>query len=64
MAAFNPIELIGIPIEDQPMARTGIVNEPCNKIQVDAYTRTRIILMNGIENNSVLSGSTSRRSAG
>ena len=55
MAAFNPFELDGIPIEDQPMAWTGIVNEPYNKMRVDAYTRTRIILMNGIENNSVLS---------
>ncbi len=54
MAAFNPFELEGIPIEDQPMAWTGIVNEPYNKTRVDAYTRTRIILMNGIENNSVL----------
>jgi Mn-containing catalase len=55
MAAFRPFDLDGIPVEDQPMAWTGIVNEPYNKLRVDAYTRTRIILMNGIENNSVLS---------
>lgn len=55
MAAFRPFELDGIPVEDQPMAWTGIVNEPYNKLRVDAHTRTRIILMNGIENNSVLS---------
>jgi hypothetical protein len=54
MAAFRPLDLSGIPVEDQPMSWTGIVNEPYNKTRVDAYTRTRIILMNGIENNSVL----------
>jgi Mn-containing catalase len=54
MAAFRPFDLNGIPIEHQPMAWTGIVNEPYDKMRIDAYTRTRIILMNGIENNSVL----------
>jgi rubrerythrin len=44
----------GIPIEEQFMNWKEIVKAPYNKNDVDAYTRTRIILMNGIENASVL----------
>ncbi len=54
MAAFRPFDMDGTPINDQPMSWTGIVNEPYDKTRVDAYTRTRIILMNGIETNAVL----------
>lgn len=43
------------------MAWTGIVNEPYNKVQADVYTRTRMILMNGIESDSVLSSHTMHR---
>lgn len=38
MQPFRPFDLSGIPLEDQPMAWTGIVNEPYNKLRVDAYT--------------------------
>ncbi len=54
MAEFRPFELDGIPIEQQWKSWNQIVKEPYEKDAVDAYTRTRIILMNGIENNSVL----------
>jgi hypothetical protein len=54
MVHFRPFEMNGIPIEEQFMNWKEIVKAPYNKNDVDAYTRTRIILMNGIENASVL----------
>ncbi len=54
MAQFRPFDLDGTPIEQQWMSWNEIVKEPYDKDAVDAYTRTRVILMNGIENNSVL----------
>ena len=44
----------GIPIEEQFMDWKEIVKAPYDRRSVDAYTRTRVILMNGIENASVL----------
>ena len=41
-------------MEEQPMNWKDMVPAPYDKKAVDAYTRTRIILMNGIENNAVL----------
>jgi len=54
MAQFKPFELEGIPIEEQPMSWKDMLPAPYDKKAVDAYTRTRVILMNGIENNAVL----------
>ncbi len=54
MAQFKPFEMEGIPIEEQFMSWDGMIPAPYDKMNVDAYTRTRVILMNGIENNSVL----------
>ncbi len=54
MAQFRPFEMDSIPIEEQFMNWKEIVKAPYNKNSVDAYTRTRVILMNGIENASVL----------
>lgn len=51
---FKPFEEKSIPIEEQYASWNQIVQAPYNKDNVDAYTRTRVILMNGIENNSVL----------
>lgn len=51
---FRPFELQGRPIEDQFMNWNTMIKTPYDKNRVDAYTRTRVILMNGIENNSVL----------
>ena len=51
---FRPFEEEGIPIERQFMNWSKMIKPPYNKNSVDAYTRTRVILMNGIENNSVL----------
>jgi len=44
----------GIPVEDQFMSWNDMIKTPYDKNSVDAYTRTRIILMNGIEHNSIL----------
>jgi rubrerythrin len=51
---FKPFEERRIPIEDQFMNWNTMIKAPYDKDRVDAYTRTRVILMNGIENNSVL----------
>lgn len=51
---FKPFELNGRPIEEQFMSWNNLIKTPYDKDKVDAYTRTRVILMNGIENNSVL----------
>jgi rubrerythrin len=51
---FNPFQERAVPIEDQFMNWNTLVKTPYDKRKVDAYTRTRVILMNGIENNSVL----------
>lgn len=49
-----PYETEGVPAEDQFMSWNEMIKAPYDKNSVDAYTRTRIILMNGIENASVL----------
>lgn len=48
--AMNPFKERGIPLEKQIRNWKQIALLPYRKQQVDAYTRTRIILMNGIEN--------------
>ena len=47
--SFNPLKEKGIPIEKQVRNWHQIVGKPYNKTEVDCYTRTRQILMNGIE---------------
>ncbi len=54
MAQFKPFEMDGMPMEEQFMSWNEMVKDPYDKQSVDAYTRTRVILMNGIENNAVL----------
>lgn len=54
MAQFRPFDMDCIPIEEQFMNWKEVVKDPYDKKSVDAYTRTRVILMNGIENASVL----------
>ena len=46
---FNPLKEKGLPIEKQLRNWHQIVGKPYNKTTVDCYTRTRQILMNGIE---------------
>ena len=47
--SFNPLKEKGISIEKQVRNWHQIVGKPYNKTEVDCYTRTRQILMNGIE---------------
>lgn len=46
---FNPLTEKGMPLEKQMRNWHQIVGKPYNKTEVDCYTRTRQILMNGIE---------------
>ena len=47
--SFNPLQEKGIPIEKQLRSWHEITKKPFNKTDVNCYTRTRQILMNGIE---------------
>jgi len=47
--AFNPWKEKGVSIEKQIRNWNRIVHKPYDKYEVDQYTRTRQILMNGIE---------------
>jgi len=47
--SFNPLKEKGLPLEKQLRNWHQIAGEPYNKTTVDCYTRTRQILMNGIE---------------
>ena len=43
----------GTPIDRQNFTWKDLVQKPISKLNVDAFTRVRIILMNGIESESV-----------
>ncbi|MBS4760324.1 MAG: hypothetical protein KHX03_06470 [Clostridium sp.] len=47
--SFNPLKEKGTPVEKQIKSWHEITKRPFNKNDVDCYTRTRQILMNGIE---------------
>lgn len=47
--SFNALKEKGISIEKQLRTWHDIVKRPFNRVEVDCYTRTRQILMNGIE---------------
>ena len=51
---MNPLENAGIPVEDQFRNWSELNVEPFDKLAVDPYTRTRVILMNGIEVESII----------
>ena len=46
---FNPLKEKGISLDRQLRTWRDIVKRPFNKLDVDCYSRTRQILMNGIE---------------
>jgi len=50
----NPLEEPGIPVEDQFRNWSELNVDPYDKMEVDPYTRTRVILMNGIEVESII----------
>jgi len=51
---FNPLEETGIPVENQFRNWSELNVDPYRKMEVDPYTRARVILMNGIEVESVI----------
>lgn len=51
---MNPLEQSGIPVEDQFRNWSELNVEPFDKLAVDPYTRTRVILMNGCEVESII----------
>ncbi len=52
LQAFRPFDTNRIPLEQQYRPWSQQVQPPYDKDKVDPYTRTRVILMNGIENDS------------
>ncbi len=54
--SFNPLEERGIPVEEQLRSWSELNTEPYDKFTVDPYTRCRVILMNGIEVESIVFG--------
>ena len=54
---LNPWQEKGIPLESQYKSWYGGLHDPYAKHDVDAYTRCRIILMNGLENEVILASS-------
>ena len=53
-AHMNPLDQPGMPVEDQFRSWSEMNVEPFDKLEVDPYTRTRVILMNGIEVESIM----------
>lgn len=51
---MNPLEQSGIAVEDQFRNWSELNVEPFDKREVHPYTRTRVILMNGIEVESIM----------
>jgi hypothetical protein len=50
----NPLEETGMPVEEQFRSWSQLNVEPYDKADVHPYTRTRVILMNGIEVESIM----------
>jgi len=51
---MNPFRERGVPIEKQFRPYTQVALPPYRKQEVDAFTRCRVILMNGIENEAAV----------
>ena len=52
--AVNPLDQKGIAVPDQFRNWSELNPTPYDKRTVDPYTRTRVILMNGVEVESIL----------
>jgi hypothetical protein len=52
--SMNPLENEGLPIDDQFRSWSEMAVTPYDMHEVDPYTRTRVILMNGIEVESII----------
>src|SRR3546814_15447608 len=51
---MNPLEQRGMAVEEQLRSWSELNVEPFDKDAVDTYTRTRVILMNGSEVESIM----------
>ena len=51
--ALNLLKDKGVPIDQQKFTWKDLVQKPISKLNDDAFTRVRVILMNGIESESV-----------
>ena len=51
---MNPLDQQGIPVEEQLRSWSELNVDPYDKREVEPYTRTRVILMNGIEVESIV----------
>ena len=51
--ALNLLKDTGVAIEQQKFTWKDLVQKPISKLDDDAFTRVRIILMNGIESRGV-----------
>lgn len=51
--AFNLYDAKGCALEQQRFTWRDLVQKPISKLDDDAFTRVRIILMNGVENESI-----------
>ena len=52
--AMNPFEERGTPLDRQMRSWKQVALPPYRKQDVDAFTRCRVILMNGIENEAAV----------
>jgi hypothetical protein len=59
--ALNLLENKGIPVSRQRFTWRELVQTPISKLDDDAFTRVRIILMNGIENEALRFGHAAAR---
>src|ERR1043165_6419238 len=51
--AINLLRDSGVPLEQQRFTWRDLVQTPYNKLMDDAFTRVRVILMNGIESEAL-----------
>ena len=54
--AFSLFDAKGIPVEQQRFTWRELVQKPVSKLDDDAFTRVRIILINGLENEALRFG--------
>lgn len=54
--AFSLFDAKGIPVDKQRFTWRDLVQKPVSKLDDDAFTRVRVILMNGLENEALRFG--------
>ncbi len=54
--AFSLFESKGVPVDQQKFTWRELVQKPISKLDDDAFTRVRIILINGLENEALRFG--------